>query len=90
MADFHSTEHFGVLDDLVDGHNLCSDGVHEGFAHLGLKEVLEGIAELRCQGDEGEAAAQGVVHDGQGTVGRVHTADEINVLRYIEGLVRSV
>ena len=90
MADFHSTEHLGVLNDLVDGYNLCGDGVHEGFVHLGLKEVLEGVTELRSQGDEGEAAAEGVVHDGQGTVCRVHTADEVNVLRYIEGLVGSV
>lgn len=87
MADFHSTEHFGVLDDLVDGHNLCRDGVHEGFVHLGLQEVLESITEFRGQGDEGEAAAEGVVHDGQGAVCRVHTANEVNVLRHVKGLV---
>ena len=75
--------------EIVQRYLLC-DLIDERGIHPGFKEILEGVAELWCQSNEGEAATEGVVYNSERPVGRVHTANDIDILRDKEGLIRRV
>ena len=90
MADFHAAQHFVTMDFLIDSHNLFCNLIDERRIHSGLQEILECVTELRCQSDEGEAATEGVVYNSERSVGRVHTTNDIDILRDKEGLIRRI
>ena len=90
MTNLHSAQHFVPMDFLIDSHDLLCDLIDERGIHPGFKEILEGVAELWCQSNEGEAATEGVVYNSERPVGRVHTANYIDILRDKEGLIRRV
>ena len=84
VADFEAvTEVVVSIDGFVERGQFGHDAFHHrrGDAVLFLEVRFEFVVELRRHVEEGKPTAQGVVHHGQRTVGRVHRPDDVHVFR---------